>query len=89
MLGKTSGKAEVMGIDVFKNISKLRKIMGVCPQQNILFPILTPWEHLSMFSDFKGAPYFKKTQDITKILKDLKLYKKRNSRVGGLSGGMK
>ncbi|MBK8156520.1 MAG: ATP-binding cassette domain-containing protein [Streptococcus sp.] len=47
MLSKSSGHAEVMGVDVFNNTSKLRKIMGMCPH-NILFPLLTPWEHLSM-----------------------------------------
>jgi len=29
--------------------------MGVCPQHDILFDLLTPWEHLSIFIDFKGA----------------------------------
>jgi len=31
MLSKSKGKAEVLGVDVFKNPGKLRKMMGVCP----------------------------------------------------------
>lgn len=31
MLGKSRGSAQVMGVDVFKNTGKLRKMMGVCP----------------------------------------------------------
>lgn len=50
---------------------------------------MTPWEHLSIFSDFKGASCKNKTQEIWKLLKDLKLWKKWNQRVKGLSGGQK
>ena len=68
MLGKSSGNAEVLGIDVFNNPSKLRRIMGMCPQHNILFPLLTPWEHLSMISDFKGASWKNKNSEIRQVL---------------------
>ena len=31
MLSKSKGTANVMGVDVFWNPGKLRKMMGVCP----------------------------------------------------------
>lgn len=42
-----------------------------------------------MFADFKGMGFFKKSAEIKQILIDLKLWKKRNYRVKGLSGGQK
>ena len=54
LLTPTSGEAEVFGLDVFADITSVREFLGVCPQHNILFDMLTPREHLEIFSDFKG-----------------------------------
>jgi ATP-binding cassette subfamily A (ABC1) protein 3 len=35
-------------------MADIRKIMGVCPQHNILFDDLTVREHLELFAVFKG-----------------------------------
>jgi len=56
MLKITSGKASIFGLDVDTEMDKIRKIMGVCPQHNILFDHLTVKEHLEMFAVFKGLP---------------------------------
>lgn len=57
LLSPTSGDAEVFGFDIFEDINRVRDFLGVCPQHNILFDLLTPREHLEIFSDFKGM-YF-------------------------------
>jgi ABC-type multidrug transport system ATPase subunit len=31
LIEPSSGKAEVMGIDIFQNMDEFRKILGVCP----------------------------------------------------------
>jgi ABC-type multidrug transport system ATPase subunit len=31
-------------------------MMGVCPQYDVLFELLTPEEHLDFFYELKGAP---------------------------------
>ena len=54
LLSPTSGDAEVFGFDIFEDINRVRDFLGVCPQHNILFDLLTPREHLEIFSDFKG-----------------------------------
>ena len=46
LLEKTKGMAKVFGIDVFEEMDDLRKVLGVCPQHDILFDLLTPEEHL-------------------------------------------
>ena len=55
LLSPTSGEAEVFGYDIFEDINRVRDCLGVCPQHNILFDLLTPREHLEIFSDFKGT----------------------------------
>ena len=46
LLTPTSGDAEFYGIDMFENVGKIREFLGVCPQHDILFDLLTPEEHL-------------------------------------------
>jgi ATP-binding cassette subfamily A (ABC1) protein 3 len=54
LLTPTSGKAKIFGHDLFEDMSKVRQFLGVCPQHDILFDLLTPIEHLEIFCDFKG-----------------------------------
>ena len=55
LLSPTSGKAEVFDINIFQNMSEFRKILGVCPQHDVLFEMLTAEEHLRLFASFKGT----------------------------------
>ena len=45
----SEGSAEVFGVDIFNEIDDVRKFMGVCPQHDVLFELLTPKEHLEIF----------------------------------------
>jgi ABC-type multidrug transport system ATPase subunit len=56
LIEPTDGHAEVFGIDVFENMGEIRKILGVCPQHDVLFDFLTPYDHLRLFAAFKGTP---------------------------------
>ena len=91
LLQKTEGHAEVFGIDIFNNISEVRKSMGVCPQYDVLFELLTVEEHLSLFYDLKGGNPDKasKKAEIDQIMKDIGVYDKRNGLAKHLSGGNK
>lgn len=57
LLNASSGNAEVFGIDMFDDMDTVRKFIGVCPQHDILFDLLTPKEHLEIFCEFKGKIY--------------------------------
>jgi len=35
-------------------VDEFRKILGICPQHDVLFPNLTVKEHLRLFCTFKG-----------------------------------
>ena len=55
LLEPTEGHAEVLGMDIFNEMDDVRKILGVCPQHDVLFEFLTPEDHLRLFSSFKGT----------------------------------
>lgn len=56
LLEPTAGRADVFGIDIFSEMDEMRKILGVCPQHDVLFDFLTPEDHLRLFASFKGTP---------------------------------
>ena len=53
--------------------------MGVCPQHDVLFDLLTPEEHLQMFYEFKGADKSNKKAEINKLLEDIGVADKRQN----------
>lgn len=50
----TKGSASVFGLNIEDEMEKVRHIMGVCPQHDILFGNLTVKEHLEVFAVLKG-----------------------------------
>ena len=55
LISKTRGTAQVYEKDMFDQADEVRELMGVCPQHDVLFDLLTPREHLELFYDFKGG----------------------------------
>lgn len=49
MLSPTSGGAKIGGFDIGRDMAKIRKSLGLCPQHNMLFGDLTVEEHLVFF----------------------------------------
>jgi ATP-binding cassette subfamily A (ABC1) protein 3 len=50
----TSGDAIIFGSSIIDGMEDIRRVMGVCPQHDILWDQLTGREHLEMFAAFKG-----------------------------------
>ena len=58
----------VYGHKIVEQMSEVRQILGVCPQHDILFELLTPLEHLEIFSDFRDVDQsIKKDQNLKLI----------------------
>uniref|UniRef100_A0A646QF11 ATP-binding cassette sub-family A member 3 n=1 Tax=Hemiscolopendra marginata TaxID=943146 RepID=A0A646QF11_9MYRI len=89
MIEPTAGTAYIEGIDISEDIDKARNSIGLCPQHNMLFDILTVKEHLMFFGKLKGANDKELKQEITELLTKLQLHDKRNTPSSQLSGGMK
>jgi ATP-binding cassette subfamily A (ABC1) protein 3 len=68
-------------------MNSVRQFLGVCPQHDILFDMLTPIEHLEIFCDFKGVDSKTKKAEINKMIVDVDLTNNKNSLAKNLSGG--
>jgi len=77
----------VFDLDLFEQMDEVRQVMGVCPQHDVLFELLTPEEHLDIFYDFKGGDPAKKQGEISKLIKDVGLTLDKDKQAGSLSGG--
>ncbi len=69
LLDPTEGDAKILGLSLQKDIDKIRKVMGVCPQFDILWSELTAAEHIQLFGALKGLPASQIQREITDRLK--------------------
>ncbi|KAF7649373.1 hypothetical protein LDENG_00142250 [Lucifuga dentata] len=84
----TSGTAYIMGRDIQSELSTIRQSLGICPQHNVLFSMLTVEEHIWFYARLKGLPEEQVKSETEQILQDTGLPHKRKSRTSMLSGGM-
>ncbi|ROL50265.1 ATP-binding cassette sub-family A member 1 [Anabarilius grahami] len=84
----TSGTAYIMGKDIRSELSSIRQSLGVCPQHNVLFSMLTVEEHIWFYARLKGLSEEEVKAEMEQILNDTGLPHKRKSRTSQLSGGM-
>ncbi|MTK63430.1 MAG: ATP-binding cassette domain-containing protein [Methanobacterium sp.] len=66
-----------------------KKTIGICPQELVLWENLTCKENLKLMGDMYTVPKDILAKRIDKLLKDLYLTEKADTRVSNLSGGMK
>ena len=89
LIKKSQGSASVYGVDLFDDMDEVREFMGVCPQHDVLFDLLTPREHLDIFYDFKGGDPARKQEEIDSLIRDVGLTIDQNKPAYSLSGGNK
>ncbi|XP_059725846.1 phospholipid-transporting ATPase ABCA7 isoform X1 [Haemorhous mexicanus] len=88
LLPPTSGTAYVLGRDIRSDIDSIRKSMGMCPQHNVLFDILTVEEHVWFYGRLKGLSEQQVQEEMEQLLQDTGLPHKRREQTRNLSGGM-
>lgn len=66
-----------------------RRLIGVAPQENSIYPLLTCMENLLYFGSLYGVTGKKAKEKAGELLKELGLSDKKNVPAGFLSGGMK
>jgi ABC-2 type transport system ATP-binding protein len=84
----TSGNAIIAGFDVTKNPDKIKKIIGVCPQDASFFPFLNARENIELFGNLHSLSKKEIEERTEKFLKLLGLTDASKRRAGGYSGGM-
>eukprot|EP01104_Vermistella_antarctica_P000233 TRINITY_DN1027_c0_g1_i1.p1 TRINITY_DN1027_c0_g1~~TRINITY_DN1027_c0_g1_i1.p1 ORF type:complete len:919 (+),score=265.13 TRINITY_DN1027_c0_g1_i1:431-3187(+) len=70
-------------------MDELHKIMGVCPQHDVLWGSLTAAEHLMYYGRLKGLRRKKLDAEVKKALKRVGLYDAKDRLSKTFSGGMK
>ncbi|XP_050245854.1 ABC transporter A family member 1 isoform X2 [Quercus robur] len=89
LLTPTSGDAMVFGKNIITDMDEIRKTLGVCPQNDILFAELTVKEHLEIFAILKGVNEEFLERVVMDMIDEVGLADKTNTTVKALSGGMK
>ena len=72
-----------------ESIESFHRLIGICPQHDVLFEDLTVEEHLELYCEFKSVDRESISEEITSVLKDIQLEKKRHTKASDLSGGQK
>ncbi len=89
ILPPTSGEATILGNDIRKDANKIKEIIGVCPQEIVLYERLSARENINLIAKMHGlkkADYKEKTDD---LLGRMNLLDRADSLVKTYSGGMK
>ena len=81
------GTVEVGNYDIIKDYRKTRSQIGLVPQELTLEQFEIVYKNVSYTRGLYGKP--PNPQHIEKILKDLSLWDKKDSKINELSGGMK
>ena len=89
LIPPTSGGADVLGMPITKEMRDIRRIMGVCPQHDVLFPSLTVREHLQIFAKVKGVESEHVDDEVESMVREVGLKEKIDVQSSMLSGGMK
>uniref|UniRef100_A0A8C3II28 P-type phospholipid transporter n=1 Tax=Chrysemys picta bellii TaxID=8478 RepID=A0A8C3II28_CHRPI len=84
----TSGTAFILGKDIRSELSTIRQNLGVCPQHNVLFDLLTVEEHIWFYARLKGLSEKKVKEEMQQMVLDVGLPHKLKARTSKLSGGM-
>ena len=87
LISKSNGTASVYNTNCFEEMDDVREFIGICSQHDVLFDLLTPEEHLSIFYDFKGGDKRKKEVELSKMIKDVGLTLDKKKQAKTLSGG--
>ncbi len=86
---KTSGTLTVAGMDVNMEPRKIKKILGIAPQETNLDPDFTVEENLLIYSRYFNIPKDEARRKTTELLDFVQLNAKKDTQIDKLSGGMK
>ncbi|MBU7030730.1 MAG: ATP-binding cassette domain-containing protein [Theionarchaea archaeon] len=89
LLQPTSGSVTVGGYDVSKEPKKVKKLIGVCPQDTAVFPYLTGRENVEFFGNLYAMPKETLERNVNALLERMGLTEDADRRVGKYSGGMR
>jgi ABC-2 type transport system ATP-binding protein len=85
----TSGRATVLGMDVVREASSIRKVVGYMPEHDCLPPDVSATEFVTHMARISGLPRSAARERTAEVLRHVGLYEERYRQIGGYSTGMK
>ena len=85
----TKGKASIFGYDINKDCNKIRKIIGIMPQETSLNELLTAEQNILFYGMLYGLSRKKIKERGEKLMKAMDLFHRKKDLVKNFSGGMK
>jgi len=89
LLDPTSGSVHVGGYDILKETTKVKELIGVCPQDVAAYPFLSGRENVELFGNLQAMPKMKLKKNTEELLEKMSLSEDAGRRLGTYSGGMK
>ena len=83
------GSVKINGLDIIKNCSQIRGLVGVVPQEIALYPYLTALENVKFFASLYGLKGKELHESAMKALQFTGLADKADLKPKKMSGGMK
>jgi ABC-2 type transport system ATP-binding protein len=87
-LAVTSGDTLVDGVSVKQQPLKVKRMLGVVPQEIALYKELTPLENLKFFGEMYHMAAKERKERAAEVLQFVGLYERRNEPIEKFSGGM-
>ncbi|CAO2641511.1 ATP-binding cassette sub-family A member 7 [Lemmus lemmus] len=84
----SGGSASILGYDVQTNMAAIRPHLGICPQYNVLFDMLTVAEHVWFYGRLRGVRAAALGPEQERLIQDVGLTPKQDTQTRHLSGGM-
>ncbi|MDD3277336.1 MAG: ABC transporter ATP-binding protein [Lachnospiraceae bacterium] len=83
----TEGQAFVMGHSVAQELSQIKQLSNISPQETAVAPNLSVWENLEFMADIYGMNREKSRKRVQEVLDQFALHEVEQQRAGTLSGG--
>ncbi|NLF03271.1 MAG: ABC transporter ATP-binding protein [Anaerolineales bacterium] len=85
----TSGQARVLGLDLIRDLARIKKRIGVVPEASNLYDELTAYDNLVFSMQLYGVPRAERTGRAEALLARFRLADRRDTPFAQLSRGMK
>ena len=89
LLKPTAGNIELFGMDIKKDINKIKPLIGYIPQDLAIYGNLKAWENVELFTSLYHIKGKELKKAIDEALDFVELTDRRNSYANTFSGGMK
>ncbi len=88
LLAPSAGSVHIGGLDVKKDMPKIKERIGVCPQEAAVFKFLTGKENIELLGNLHGMDKHALRERTAKLLNQADFVEAAGRRTKGYSGGM-